>query len=226
MARRSSRAPLMAGMDMFICFAAVLFVILGQPQAEIDQQIAQKEEELKLLDQVVDTRREERRELETQTRQAVDEAQARSKRAEEEAQAKVAELEREIASTREQLAKRQQSFADWDVVVDRFRKYSDVNYAPDYHFYLRSGGIYSSMRPSDKWTAAGLKSWLEQIISESEREPYIVFYMENGANDQVRTVRQVVDEVNRPTQRVIMSTVTLPSGVVAGSGYHLNGDPQ
>ena len=74
MARRSSRAPLMAGMDMFICFAAVLFVILGQPQAEIDQQIAQKEEELKLLDQVVDTRREERRELETQTRQAVDEA--------------------------------------------------------------------------------------------------------------------------------------------------------
>jgi len=108
------------------------------------------------------------------------------------------------------------------VVVDRFRRYSDVSAEPDFHFYLRPNGIYSSQSPQKKWTKEGLKKWLEEISTDG-RKPYVVFYIENGANDQVVAVREVVDAINRPDQRVIMSTVTLPSGVVAGQGTHLTG---
>ena len=53
-------SALIAGMDILSAFACVLFVILGQPQTEIDQQIVRKQEELALLDEAVEKRREER----------------------------------------------------------------------------------------------------------------------------------------------------------------------
>ncbi|MEK7620549.1 MAG: hypothetical protein AAB413_04925 [Patescibacteria group bacterium] len=223
-------------MDMFVCFACVLFVILGQPQTEIDQQIVRKQEELALLDEAVEKRREERQALETQTQQVADEALARAKQVEDEARARVAQLEAEIASTREQLAKRQQEFTDWDVVVDRFTKYADgVVRNPDLHVYLRPNGAYAAASPKQKLSRDALLSWLTVTTEEFTRlhptkegeKPqslYVALYVENGANDTYRTAMSVIDEINREKYRVRADFVTLPSGVIAGKGYHLKAD--
>lgn len=222
MARRSSRAPLMAGMDMFVCFAAVLFVILGQPQAQIDQQIVQKGEQLALLDDAVERRREERQGVEAQTKQARDEATTLQR-----------QLASEIASTREQLAKRQQEFTDWDVVVDRFNRYADsVARNPDLHVYLRPKGIYAATSPKQKLTRDALLSWLTVTAEEFARQHpakegekqqplYLALYVENGANDTYLTAMSVISEINRARYRVLADFVTLPSGVIAGKGYLL-----
>lgn len=197
MPRRNSRSPLIAAVDMFICFAVTLFVILGQPQSEIQQQITKKQEDLTLLDQAVEERREDRRAIEAQ-----------------------------IASTREQLEQRQREFADWDLVVESFRRYSNTTLEPNLHVYLRPNGIFSALDPKRGWTREELKSQLEQSAPTPGTELYVAFYVENGANDQLRTVLKMVDEINHDGNRVFTSTITLPSGVIAGAGYHVKGGNQ
>lgn len=209
-ARRRSNASMFSMVDMYMCFAMVMLAILEEPQSTVDRRIAAKKEQLALVEQKVEEKRAERKTVETEN------------------EARIAKLEGEIESAREQLARRQQAYQDWDIVVQRFMEYSKLTREPDYHFYLRTSGIYSSANPTQKWTKKGLAKWLSNVAERqaSGETALVVLYTENGANDRYGEAMDIVNEINKKQteERIDTFFILLPSGVKAGPGDHIHAD--
>lgn len=209
-ARRRSNASMFSMVDMYMCFAMVMVALLEAPRNAVDQQIAERKEQLARIEKKVEEKRTERKAVETEN------------------EARIAQLEGEIESAREQLAKRQQAFQDWDIVVRRFMEYSKLTREPDYHFYLRASGIYSSANPTQKWTKRGLARWLSDVAAQQApgETALVVLYTENGANDRYSEAMDIVNDTNKKGEEKTIDTyfILLPSGVTAGPSDHLHTD--
>ncbi|NBS42104.1 hypothetical protein EBS80_05630, partial [bacterium] len=134
-----------------------------------------------------------------------------------EAEADVTYVQGQIETERERLEEKQQAYQNWDVVVQQFTHYAALDREPDYHFYVRSNGVYSSASTA-KWTKAGLKAWLTDVAAKTPpgSTTDVVFYIENGANDLYIYERSVIDELNASGVRIVSHSVILPPGVRAG----------
>lgn len=199
--RRRSRAALFSMIDVFVCYSVVLLMILNQPVADQQKAVEAKKAEVAALEARVADLRATRDETESD----------------------IAFAQGQIEVEREHLAQKQRDYQDWDIVVSKFVGYSDLTREPDYHFYLRTSGIYSSASKT-KWSRSGLKKWLTDVASQvpEDKTTDVVFYAENGANDMVISTRQMIDEINKDEARIIAHYVVLPPGVAAGPNQNIH----
>ncbi len=190
--------------DMYMCFAMVMLAVYTKPQNAIEEEYKAKQEQIAMAEKQLET-------FKTK-------AKAERKSIEEDHALRMSQIDGETEVAREQLAKRQKDYADWNIIVQEFVRYAKLPKEPDYHFYLRQSGIYSSTS-AKKWTKSGFETWLSELAKKTPQgsQSDMVFYVENGANDAYIYSRNAIATVNKKQGEAILGRyVILPPGTRAG----------
>ncbi|OGL95470.1 hypothetical protein A2348_03230 [Candidatus Uhrbacteria bacterium RIFOXYB12_FULL_58_10] len=204
--RHGSTASLIAAADIMTCFIGILLVVLVRSKVTVEHEVEALEA----------------RKVELQSEVAVlaVENDETFRRMESEHKKKEARIKAEIAEQEVQLAQKQQSFKDWDWVVNRFRESRGMSRDPDAHLYLRSQGIYrdGNAKPlSDAQVIAFLTGQFESASTRPDGKSLVAAWQENGANDQYIRMLDMRSQIPGLDRELSIYTIVLPTGAHAGA---------